>query len=233
VFIVALTPTGTTLVEADRPRTPTSLAECGDLIEDFRLWAFRHPGRAGARHISVAVRVGLLIATMSPGSAAAIEGWNGAAQALRNVAAQAPQRPDLRATELGHIADLLRNDPVAHDWDELVKLGLRLPGLADTVDTITRQVVQRGALLARKPTINSAAAAFGAASTWAIATHADAAVEALLDGLEQAGAAPSGAGPTGSQARLAFLQLRSVRAGGSRQRPDDRQTAPPVHSRRC
>jgi hypothetical protein len=111
---------------------------------------------------------------MSPGSASALDGWHGAAQALRNVAAQAPQRPDVRAAELGHIADLLRNDPVTHEGDELVKLGRRLPGLADTVDTITRQVVQRGALLARKPTINSSAAAFGTASSWAIAAHADA-----------------------------------------------------------
>jgi hypothetical protein len=72
------------------------------------------------------------------------------------------------------LAALLRNDPVTHEGDELVKLGRRLPGLADTVDTITRQVVQRGALLARKPTINSSAAAFGTASSWAIAAHADA-----------------------------------------------------------
>lgn len=139
--------------------------------------------------------------------------------------------PGARPAELGHIADLLRDDPVTHDRDGLDKLGLRLPGLADSVDTITRQVVQRGALLARMPAAHSAA--FGTvASTWTIAARTDAAVEALLDGLEQAGAVPSGDGLTGSQVRLAFPPLRGVRAGGSGGRPDDMQTASLVRSRR-
>lgn len=220
------------LGQPERPRFPTSLAECGELVDDFRLWAYRHPGRAGARHISAATRVGLLIATISPGSAAVLDGWHGAARALRNIAAQAPQRPDLRAAELGNIADMLRTESVTHRRDDVFQLGLRLPGLADTVDAITRQVVQRGDLLARKPATNSAAAAFGTPSTWAIAAHADAAVETLLDGLKQAGAVPIGTGLSGSQARRAFPQVRTVRTGASRQRLDERQTTISVRSRR-
>ncbi|MDT5029381.1 MAG: hypothetical protein QOE61_5807, partial [Micromonosporaceae bacterium] len=122
------------LQQPDLPRTPSTLAECGELIEDFRLWAFRHPNDAGVYHVSAATRVGLLITTALPRPTdAARHGWREAAQALSQLAARQPLSPDLRATELGHVADLLRNDPTTFNPDELSLLGTHLPGLADTI----------------------------------------------------------------------------------------------------
>jgi hypothetical protein len=225
------------LQQPDRPRTPDTLAECGELIEDFRLWAFRHPNDAGVYHVSAATRVGLLITTALPRPTdAARHGWREAAQALSQVAARQPLSPDLRATELGHIADLLRTDPTTFNPDELSLLGTRLPGLADTIDTVTRHAVHRGALLTKKTTIDTAttrAGVFRATGTWVTATLNDPAVEALLAGLGQA-ASPvlHTASHTPSRAGRAFPKLSVVPTDTPPQHPDRVQSTPQLRPRR-
>ncbi|MDT5029372.1 MAG: hypothetical protein QOE61_5798 [Micromonosporaceae bacterium] len=225
------------LQQPDLPRTPNTVAECGELIEDFRLWAFRHPNDAGVYHVSAATRVGLLITTALPHPTdAARHGWREAAQALSQVAARQPLSPDLRATELGHIADLLRTDPTTFDPDELSLLGTRLPGLADTIDTVTRHAVRHGALLTKKTTIDTAttrAGVFRAIGSWVPATLDDPAVEALLAGLGQA-ASPvqHAASHTPSRVQRAFPKLSGTLTGTPSQLPDCAQNTPQAQRRR-
>jgi hypothetical protein len=221
----------------DLPRTPNTVDECAELIEDFRLWAFRHPNESGVYHLSAATRVGLLITTALPHPTdAARNGWRGAAQALSQIAARPPLRPDLRATELGHIADLLRTGPTTFDRDELSLLGTRLPGLADTIDNITRRVVHRGALLSKIQTIDAAttrAGVFRAPVTWVTATLDDPAVEALLAGLGQAASSTQHAGnPTRSRVQLAFPKLTGVPTGTAPHHPDHAPSTKQVQRRR-
>jgi hypothetical protein len=144
--------------------------------------------------------------------------------------------PDLRATELGHIADLLRTEPTTFDPDDLSLLGTRLPDLADIIDTVTRHVVRRGALLTKKTTIDTAttrAGVFRATGTWVSATLDDPAVEALLAGLGQATSPVQHAGNhTPSRAGRAFPKLSVVPTDTPPQFPDRAQRTPQVQRRR-
>jgi hypothetical protein len=111
------------LATPDRPRTPDTAAQCAELIDDFRLWVFRHPHQVGGLHLPAAIRVGLFIATAAPDLDAAVRhGWRDAVLALGDVAARPPRRYDLRFAELGHVADLVRTDPDALDRHELARL---------------------------------------------------------------------------------------------------------------
>jgi hypothetical protein len=208
------------------PRTPDTAAQCADLIDDFRLWAYRHPEQVSGAHLSAATRVGLLIATLAPDRVAADAraGWRRAVQALSNIAAPAPRDHDLRAAELGHVADLLRANTTDVDRYELVEVAGRLPRLADTLDEITRQLVYRGALLTKQKTLEHSRTRAGvvpAVGRWVTATPGSPAVTTLLAEFEDAAEAADRSRP--SQVRRAFPPLPAV----TEQRPTRRQDQPP------
>jgi hypothetical protein len=57
---------------------------------------------------------------------------------------------DLRSTELGHVADLIREERQGIVRGERSALAARLPGLAGTLDTVARHLIRAGLLMVKQ-----------------------------------------------------------------------------------
>jgi hypothetical protein len=203
------------LVVAPGWRDPSSTATpigLLDVLEELRLWLFRHPDQVEAHHIAATTRMALLLAVTggrisSQEPDETIAGWREAAEAFRGIAVPLPPTQDRRFRVLRHITEALRTS--APDPTTIADATQHLPALAEALEHAARRALFRGVLFIKETGLDdrSHGGVYHAVVRWSAAFPLDPAIRQLLAGLTKA-ARPVTAGRRRASGRQTFPPLK-------------------------